>query len=45
MMVVGYDPETGMLTLKGSNGNTTNLKNKVYTRTRSIAEWKKMGLK
>lgn len=45
MFVAWYDPATGMLTLKWSNGNRTNLKDKVYTRTRSISEWKAMWLK
>ena len=44
MMVTWYDPTTGMLTLTWSNKNSKN-KNKVYTETKTVAQWKASGLK
>lgn len=41
MMVTWYDPETGMLTLTWSNKSSkASEKNRVYTETKTVAQWK-----
>ena len=41
MMVTGYDPETGMLTLTWSNKSSKESeKNRVYSQTKTVAQWK-----
>lgn len=46
MMVTWYDPETGMLTLTWSNkSNKEWEKNRVYTQTKTVAQWKASWLK
>lgn len=38
MVIESWDPNTGLLTLKGSNRDG---KEQVYTETHTISEWKK----